>query len=167
VRARLSSCTCRPASAWLDTLPCTRALELKSGEVRTGLRHRLGFSMLPSNAPAQQCTCGATLRLCDSDHGMRCPSLAAQTTLRHDILKGILRRVVHRADIASALELPVRRLPGLADGAGIAADGSSLRPGARGDILMALPHGITISNIFVIHPLSINVLPRASTTAGA
>jgi hypothetical protein len=52
VRVRLLSCACRPASAWLDTLPCTLALELKSGEVRTGLRHRLGLSMLPSNAPA-------------------------------------------------------------------------------------------------------------------
>jgi hypothetical protein len=40
-RARLLSCACRPAAAWLDTLPLTRALELKSGEVRTGLRHRL------------------------------------------------------------------------------------------------------------------------------
>jgi hypothetical protein len=101
------------------------------------------------------------------DHGMRCPSLAAQTTLRHDILKGILRRVVHRAGIASALEPPLRHLPGLADGAGIAADGSPLRPEARGDILMVLPHGITISDISVIHPLSINTLPRAATTAGA
>jgi hypothetical protein len=72
---------------------------------------------------------------------MRCPSLAAQTTLRHDILKGILRRVVHRAGIASALEPPLRRLPGLADSAGIAADGSPLRPGARSDILIALPRG--------------------------
>jgi hypothetical protein len=98
---------------------------------------------------------------------MRCPSLAAQTTLRHDILKGILRRVVHRAGIASALEPPLRRLPGLADGAGIAADGSPLRPEARGDILMVLPRGITISDISVIHPLSINTLPRAATTAGA
>jgi hypothetical protein len=31
-RARLLSCACRPASAWLDTLPLSRALELKSGE---------------------------------------------------------------------------------------------------------------------------------------
>jgi hypothetical protein len=171
VRARLLSCACRPALAWLDTLPLSRALELKRGEVRTGLRHQLGLSMLPPNAPTVQCTCGATLHPCDGDHGMRCPSLAAQTTLRHDILKGILRRVVHRAGIASALEPPLRRLPGLADSATarqrIAADGSPLRPEARGDILMVLPRGITISDISVIHPLSINTLPRAATTVGA
>jgi hypothetical protein len=126
--------------------------------------------MLPPNAPAVQCTCGATLRPCDGDHGMRCLSLAAQTTMHHDILKGILRRVVHRAVIASALEPPLRRLPGLADGVGTAAEGSSLCPEARGDILMVLPRGITISDISdisVIHPLSINTLPRAATTAGA
>jgi hypothetical protein len=34
----------------------------------------------------------------------RCPALAAQLTLHHDILKGMLRRAVHRAGIASALE---------------------------------------------------------------
>jgi hypothetical protein len=73
-RMRLLSCACRPASAWLDTLPLSRALGLKSGEVRTGLRHRLGLSMLPRNAPAVQCTCGATLRPCDGDHGMQFPS---------------------------------------------------------------------------------------------
>jgi hypothetical protein len=166
-RARLLSCACRPASAWLDTLPLTGALELKGGEVRSGLRHRLGLSMLPPNAPAVQCTCGNALLPSDVDHAMRCPSLAAQTTLRHDILKGILRRVVHRAGIASALEPPLRLLPGLADGVGIAANGSPLRPEARGDILMALPRGITISDLSVVHPLSINTLPRAAITAGA
>jgi hypothetical protein len=72
-RARLLSCSCRPASAWLDTLPCTLALELKSGEVRSGLRHGLGLSTLPSNAPAVQCDCGTTLRRTEADHGMRCP----------------------------------------------------------------------------------------------
>jgi hypothetical protein len=87
---------------------------------------------------------------------MRYPSLAAQTTLGHDILKEILRRAVHRAGIASALEPPLRRLPGLADGAGIAADGSPLRSEARGDILMVLPRGITMSDISIIHPLSIS-----------
>jgi hypothetical protein len=36
-RARLLSCACRPASAWLDTLPLSRALELKSGDLQTAL----------------------------------------------------------------------------------------------------------------------------------
>jgi hypothetical protein len=69
-RARLLSCACRPASAWLDTLPLSRALELKSGEFQTALRHRLGLAILPLNAPTVQCGCGATLHRTDTDHGM-------------------------------------------------------------------------------------------------
>jgi hypothetical protein len=38
---------------------------------------------------------------------------------------------------------------------------------ARGDILLALPGGITIDDISVIHPLSINSIPAEATTAGA
>jgi hypothetical protein len=60
-RARLLSCACRPASAWLDTLPLSRALEPKSIEFQTALRHRLGLAILPLDAPTVQCGCGATL----------------------------------------------------------------------------------------------------------
>jgi hypothetical protein len=98
---------------------------------------------------------------------MRCPSLAAHTTLSHDILKGILHRVVHRAGIASTQEPPLSRLPALAGGAGSSASGASTRVKAPADILLALPGGITIADISVIHPLSINTLPAAATTAGA
>jgi hypothetical protein len=167
---RLLRCACRPASAWLDTLPLSRALDLKSGEFQTALRHRLGLAILPLNAPTVQCGCGATLHRSDTDHGMGCPTLAAPCTLRHDavpILKGILRRAVHRAGIASALEPPLHRLPGLAAGAGISADGSAIRPEAQGDILMALPKSISITGISVIHPLSMNIIALAATTAGA
>jgi hypothetical protein len=69
------------------------------------------LAVLPPNAPDVQCGCGITRRCTDADHGMRCSALAAQTTLRHDILKGILRRAVHRAGIASTLEPALRRLP--------------------------------------------------------
>jgi hypothetical protein len=107
------------------------------------------------------------LRPTDVDHGMRCPSHAAHITLRHDILEGILRRVVHRADMASTQEPALSRLPGLAGGAGISASGASIRVEAQGDILLALPGGITIADIPVIHRLSINTLPAGATTAGA
>jgi hypothetical protein len=166
-RARLFSCACPPASAWLDTLPLSRALKLKSGEFQTALRHRLGLAILPLNAPTVQWSCGATLHRTDTHHGMRCSALAAHFTLRHDILKGILRRAVYWAGIASTLEPHLRRLPGLAVGAGTSADGSAIRPEARGDILMALPQGISIADISVIHPLSLNIISRAATTAGA
>jgi hypothetical protein len=95
------------------------------------------------------------------------PILAAHVTLRHDILKGILRRAVHRAGIASTLEPPFRRLPGLSAGSGTVLDGSATRAEARGDILMVLPQGISIADVSVVHSLSINTLPQAATTVGA
>jgi hypothetical protein len=96
---------------------------------------------------------------------MRCPSVAAHITLRHEILKGILRRVVHRAGIASTQEPALRRLRGIAVGAGTSATGASTRVEARGDILLALPGGVTIADISITHPLAISIL--AATTAGA
>jgi hypothetical protein len=123
--------------------------------------------MLPSDVPAVQCDCGEPIHPTDVDHGIWCPSLAAHITLRHDILQRILRRVVHRAGIASTQEPTLSRLPGLARGAGISTSSASTRMEARGDILLALPGGITIADISVIHPPSINTLSAAVTTAGA
>jgi hypothetical protein len=98
---------------------------------------------------------------------MRCSALSSQLALRHDILKGILRRAVHRAGIASTLEPALRRLPGLAAGAGTYADGSPIRVEARGDVLLTMPQGITIADVSIIHPTSLNTLSRAAATAGA
>jgi hypothetical protein len=165
-RTRLLSCACSPASAWLDTLLLSRALELRSGEIQTAHRHRLGLAIQPLNAPTVQCDCGATIHCSDTDHGMRCSALAAQFSLRHGILKEILCRAVHRAGIASTLEPPLRRLPSLAACAGTSADGSAIHPEDRGDFLMALPQGIFITDISGIHPLSMNI-SRAASTAGA
>jgi hypothetical protein len=91
---------------------------------------------------------------------MRCPSLAANTTCRHDIPKGTLRREVHRAGIGSTQEVGPRRLPGLARGAGTCALGASSRVEAQGDILLALPGGSTIADIYDASLLSI---PSPST----
>jgi hypothetical protein len=49
--ACLLSCTCCPASAWLDTLPLLHSLKLKSREVQTSLRHRLDFSCAAPEYP--------------------------------------------------------------------------------------------------------------------
>jgi hypothetical protein len=112
------------------------------------------------NTLTVQCGCGATLGRRDADHGMRCSAPAALTTLRHDILKGILRHAVHQPGIASALK------PALCRGAGTSADGSAMRVEARGDIVLILPQGISIADVCVIHHLSPNALPRAAVTAG-
>jgi hypothetical protein len=77
-----------------------------------------------------------------------------------------VRRAVHRAGIASALEPALRRLPGLAKGASTPADGSAIGVQAPGDILLLLSQGISITDVSVIHPVILNALPHASATAG-
>jgi hypothetical protein len=117
--------------------------------------------MLPLNAPVVQCSCGAALRHTDFDCAMRYPALAAQLKLRHDILKGILRRAAHRAGIASALEPALRRLHGTS------ADGPPNGVEARGNLLLAVPQGISIPDVSVNNPTSLNTLSRKAAIAGA
>jgi hypothetical protein len=174
-RARLLSCAPGPAGL-LVIIIINKAprlgwsLSRSRGEVQSSLRHCLGLTMLPPNAPAVQCCCGAALRHTDFDHAMRCSALAPQLKPHHDILKRILRRAVHWEGIASGgstLEPALRRLPGLAAGDGTSADGSPIRVEARGNVLLAMPQGITIADVSIIHPTSLNTLSRAAATAGA
>jgi hypothetical protein len=166
-RACLLSCACRPASAWLDKTPSPRPSSSRVGKSALSSATTSALALCPPPPPPVQCNCSASLRHADTDHWMRCPLSAAHTTLRHDILRGILRRVVHRAGIASTLDPSPRRLPGLVEGPGISATSASTRVGAQGDILLALPGSITIADFSVIHPLSISIHPVAATTAGA
>jgi hypothetical protein len=157
--------------------------ELSYVRIRGTPRHGCSWTHFPSPRPsnsraeksppalASACSpptplpCSATAaRPPDVDYGMRCPSLAAHTTLRHDILKGMLHHVGHRAGIASTQEPALRHLPVLTGGAGTvtSASGISTRVEARGDIHLAFPGGITIADISVIHPSSINTLKLAS-----
>jgi hypothetical protein len=69
--------------------------------------------------------------------------------------------------IASALEPPLCRLPGLTNGPGTSAEGPPSRPGAQGEILLALPQDISIADVFVIQPLFINSLSITAASAGA
>jgi hypothetical protein len=52
-------------------------------------------------------------------------------------------------------------------GAVTSATGASTLVEARGDILLALPGGITIADISITRPLAINTLAAAVTTASA
>lgn len=87
--------------------------------------------------------------------------------LRHYILNRMLPRAVHEAGIASALEAPLGHLPGLAAGSGATVDGSSKCVEARKGILMDLPQDISIMDVSVAHPFSLNILPWVAATAGA
>jgi hypothetical protein len=83
-------------------------------------------------------------------------------TLCHDTLKGILRRIIYRAGVASSLEPILRRLPSQAAGGAPAYD-----DGARGDILLVLRDAVTVADVADIHPQGVAALTAASGTPGA
>jgi hypothetical protein len=109
----------------------TRALKLKSGEAVTASATALPMPLSPPMPPTVQCDCCAGI--CHTDHGMQCPSFAAQTTMRHDSLKGMFCPVACRAGIASTLQRALRSLPVLAEGTGISAMGTGIWVAARVD----------------------------------
>jgi hypothetical protein len=101
-------------------------------------------------------------------HSMRCLAFAAQTTLRHDILKGVSRLAMHQEGIASSLEPALCRLPGLMPWAGLYREGHNIPVSARENILLALRQVITVTDISVVCPLSINTPSAAAVVqAGA
>jgi len=159
--ARLRSCACRPASLWLDALPTSSALQLSDADFVSAMRHRLGLTHMPANAPGVRCSCGRYMEPGDSDHAMTCKSLSGAMTLRHDILKETWRRIAHRAGVASTVEPALRALPG----AHAAAAGA--RPESRGDLLLVLPGGLTVADVSVIHPAAATYLQAARTAGGA
>jgi hypothetical protein len=73
----------------------------------------------------------------------------------------MLSRVVHRAGGSSTQDPGLRRL------SGYLCFGRQHPAVAQGDILLALPGGVTIADISVIHPLSINTHPAGETMASA
>jgi hypothetical protein len=165
--ARLHSRACGLALAWLSALPTTWALTLRDKEVQASLRHRFAVAQMPPNAPGVQCKCRLTLRPGDTDHAMRCLALVSQTTMRHDILQGILRRVARQAGIASSAEPTLCRLPGLTGGAAIGVVGQQERRGARGNVLLAMDSATAVADISVIHPSGAATLGAAALTDGA
>ena len=166
--ARLRSCACHASAAWLTVLPTSRALELKTEEFRAAMQHRLGLAPLPANAVGLPCSCRALVTAADSDHAMVCSSVQGQSSMRHDILKGILRRIVHRAGVASTLEPPLRRLTGLQAGVTAPTGGGDIgRLEGRGDVLMALGTGMSVVDVSVTHPAGAANRAAAANSDGA
>jgi hypothetical protein len=159
--ARLLSCACRPASLWLDVLPTSTALQLSDADFKSAMRLRLGVSQMPANAPGLQCTCGRRIQVRDKDHAMSCKALSGAMTLRHEILKGTWRRIANRAGIASSAEPAMRSLPG------VQASAVANSPESRGDILMVLPDGLTVTDVSVIHPAAASYVRAARVEGGA
>jgi hypothetical protein len=166
--ARLRSCACQASAAWLTALPMAPALQLKDAEFHAAMQHRLGMSPLPHNTVGIRCTCAAVSSADNSDHAMTCSCVKGKATMRHDILKGILRRAIHRAGVASTLEPTLRRLPGLEAGAYGASRGTEAAGlEASGDILLALESGMSVVDVSITHPSGVSNRAAAATTDGA
>jgi hypothetical protein len=105
-----------PPPGW--TLSLLRGLW--SSRARSSRRASATACVPPSWPPMPQC---------NVDHGMRCQALTAQTTLRHDTLKRVLRRVLHRAS-PRCLSLP---------SAGFRASSKGLAHPGRGTASLSVP----------------------------
>ena len=160
--ARMHSCACRPASIWLDTLPTSPFLQLSNGDFVAAMRHRLGMTHLPANAPGVRCSCGRFMQPNDTDHAMTCKSLCGEMTMRHNMIARSWRRIISRSGTASSLEPAIRALPG-ARGAAV----SARHTDSRGDILLILPDGLTVVDISVVHPCASTYVRAARVAGGA
>jgi hypothetical protein len=98
-------------------------------------------------------------------HALPRPGCTAQAAPRHPGREFVPCCALGRH--ASALTPALRCLLDLAAGVGTSADGSYLRVEARGVVLLAMPQGISIADVSVIHPNSLNTLSQAEATAGA
>jgi hypothetical protein len=160
-QARLRSCASRAASAWIEALPTSAALRLTDLEFASSMRHRLGLSHMPANAPGVQCFCGRHMGQGNTDHAMTCKSLSGAMTLRHDNLKHIWRRIANRAGVATSAEPVLRPLRG------VQAAAIANRPESRGDILLVLPDGLTVADVSVVHPAAPTYVAAAAQTDGS
>jgi hypothetical protein len=160
-RARLLSCQCRAASAWIDTLPTAPALRMSNADFVCAMRHRLGLTHMPANAPGVQCSCGQFMQPNDVDHAMTCKSQCGAMQLRHEIIKDTWRLIANRAGVASSVEPVLRRLPGAQ------ASANANRPDSRGDILLVLPGGLTVADVSVVHPAASTYVQAARSVGGA
>ena len=86
-QARLRSCACTSALAWLATLPTAPSLGLQSEEYLISFRLRLGVSVLHQNTDYVQCFCHRIVNNVHSDHSLVCQSVKRTNTSRHNKLE--------------------------------------------------------------------------------
>jgi hypothetical protein len=78
--------------------------------------------------------------------------------MRHDLLLGALRRIAHRAGVATAVEPAMERLQ----------TGTGRASLEHSDMLVVLPdEGLVVTDVSVVHPAANSFFQRAARTAGA
>jgi hypothetical protein len=149
--ARSRSCSGGAASASLEVLPLTHKLRMANSHLTWELRFRNGIQILPVDNAGKRCPCGDMLRgMRDADHALTCPKHSLRT-LRYDYLNKGWCDAVHCAGVASAVEPKLRELqmqPGVRRH-------DNARKDARGNLLLAMPEGMLVIDVNVVHALAV------------
>ena len=109
VAARLRSCACREAAAYLDAFPA-KPLLLSDAELRTGLRLHLGVLQLPVAAIGTRCSCGQRLTELDGAHAMACSKTSGSLESRHHHVVDVWCQAGRRAALDTCREPRLRML---------------------------------------------------------
>ena len=103
---------------------------------------------MPSSSAGGRCPCGEVLRATrDADHALVCPINSGVRTLRHDHLNRVWCGAARCAGVATAVEPKLRALqmqPGVRCHA-------QAREDARGDALLAMPEGMLVLDVNIVH----------------
>ena len=146
--ARIRSCSCAAASAYLEVLPIAHNLRIANSHLPWELRFRLAIQVMPSGSAGGRCPCGEVLHgTRDADHTLVCPKHSGVRMLRHDHLNRVWCGAARCAGVATAVEPKLRALqmqPGVRRHA-------QAREDARGDALLAMPKGMLVLDVNIVH----------------
>jgi len=103
-KARMLSLQNRPAAAFFDTLPISPETTISTTAFHGVAKTRLGLTSAWNDPPPVTCGCGAHLSGNDADHAQTCSQASLARIWRHDVIKGAVSRIAHRAGLASHQE---------------------------------------------------------------
>ena len=146
--ARLRSCACREAAAYLDAFPA-KPLLLSDADLRTGLRLHLGVLQLPAAAIGTRCTCGQRLSEHDGAHAMVCSKASGPVESRHHHVVDVWCQAGRRAALDTCREPRLRMLRARVHAQAVQLPESAK---SRGDILIPHQAGLEIIDVSITDP---------------
>ena len=160
--ARIRSCSGGAASAYLEVLPIAHNLRTASySHLTWELRFRLGIQVMPKGSAGGRCPYGTLLRgPHDADHALVCSKHSGVRTLRHNHLNRVWCGAARCAGVATAVEPKLRALqmqPGVRCHA-------QAREDARGDVLLAMPQGMLVLDVNIVHAPAVAFLEGTVAT---
>jgi len=161
--ARLRSCACREAAAYLDAFPAT-PLKLSDADLRMGLRLHLGVLRLPVAAVGTRCSCGHRLTVLDATHAMACPKASGPVESRHHHVVDVWCQAGRRAALDTCREPRLRTLRERARARAVLVPESAK---SRGDILIPHQAGLEVIDVSITDPTAASYVDAAAAADGA